>query len=545
MHYRHYLRVITLFFCTISIILFVNINLYLAPSIAQVQEKAPIVLDGQAIFEVSEFAQYTAKERADLTNFQLKSSIQSDTPLNVTVGNRNQLPTILLNGNYLMTVTTGDVISGNTTEEQAKLWAKEIQKLGFKAQNERSQEYFRNATVIALILATVAIAIFWGLGWLRKRFRQSIKQKLSSINKDGFSSILDLALSLILTTSRIIVIVTTILYIADLFPSSRSLGYQVKNVILSSFTSPLINLGKSSYSVIDLLILSVMILGLVLFARVITNLLRQRILNLAGINRGTQDAIAVIAQYSLIFVGTLILLQIWGLDLSSLTILASALGIGLGIGLQDIAKNFGSGLILVFERPIQVGDFIEVGNLHGTVERIGARSTEIRTLDLVSIIVPNSRFLDSEVINWSHGNPISRLHIPLGVGYGSNPTQVRLALMEAANHPKVLQSPPPQVLFKGFGDNSLDFELLVWTSEPHKQFLLKSDLRFLIFEILAQNQIEIPFPQRDLNLKSGKIELSSKLESALIKIAERINPDVSKDDLQNTDSDCEDNNHND
>jgi small-conductance mechanosensitive channel len=199
------------------------------------------------------------------------------------------------------------------------------------------------------------------------------------------------------------------------------------------------------------------------------------------------------------------------------------LSIGLGIGLQNIAKNFGSGLILVFERPIQVGDFIEVGDLHGTVERIGARITEIRTLDRVSIIVPNSRFLDSEVINWSHGNPISRLHLPLGVAYGSDPQHVRTVLIEAArSHPKVLASPDPSLLFKGFGDSSLDFELLVWTAEPDKQFLLKSDLYFLIYEVLNQNQIEIPFPQRDLHLRSGKMEVSTQLESALIGLADKL-----------------------
>jgi small-conductance mechanosensitive channel len=284
-----------------------------------------------------------------------------------------------------------------------------------------------------------------------------------------------------------------------------------------------LTIGKSSYSIINLSILGALLFGLILLVRAFIDIFKDRVLSIAGLNRGAQEAIAVIVQYTLIFIGTLVLLQIWGLDLSSLTILASALSIGLGIGLQNIAKNFGSGLILVFERPIQVGDFIEVGDLNGTVERIGARSTEIRTLDRVSIIVPNSRFLDSEVINWSHGNPISRLHLPLGVAYGSDPQQVRTVLIEAASaHPKVLASPAPSLLFKGFGDSSLDFELLIWTAEPDKQFLLKSDLYFLIYEVLNQNQIEIPFPQRDLHLRSGKVEISSQLESALIGLADKL-----------------------
>jgi small-conductance mechanosensitive channel len=326
-----------------------------------------------------------------------------------------------------------------------------------------------------------------------------------------------------LSIARISVWVAAILYIADLFPDSRAISQQIRDVLISSFNAPILTLGKSSYSIINLSILGALLFGLILLVRAFIDIFKDRVLSIAGLNRGAQEAITVIVQYTLIFIGTLVLLQIWGLDLSSLTILASALSIGLGIGLQNIAKNFGSGLILVFERPIQVGDFIEVGDLHGTVERIGARSTEIRTLDRVSIIVPNSRFLDSEVINWSHGNPISRLHLPLGVAYGSDPQQVRTVLIESASgHPKVLASPAPSLLFKGFGDSSLDFELLVWTAEPDKQFLLKSDLYFLIYEVLNQNQIEIPFPQRDLHLRSGKVEISSQLESALIGLADKL-----------------------
>ena len=239
----------------------------------------------------------------------------------------------------------------------------------------------------------------------------------------------------------------------------------------------------------------------------------------AGINRGAQEAIAILAKYGLIFIGTLVLLQIWGLDISSLAIVASALGVGIGLGLQDIAKNFGSGIVLVFERPIQVGDFVEVGDYKGTVERIGARSTEIRTLDRVSIIVPNSRFLENEVINWSHRNPISRLHLPVGVAYGCDAKAVEGALLEAASsHASVLKSPPPQVLFKSFGDSSLNFELLVWTKEPERQFLLTSDLYYKIYEVLGQRQIEIPFPQRDLHLRSGTLGLSPQVESALIQM---------------------------
>jgi potassium-dependent mechanosensitive channel len=279
-----------------------------------------------------------------------------------------------------------------------------------------------------------------------------------------------------------------------------------------------VTLGRQAYSIIDLLILGALLFSIITMAGVLTNLLRSRVLQRAGINRGLQEVIAMLTKYSVVTIATIILLQIWGLDLSSLAILASALGVGIGFGLQDIAKNFGSGLVLVFERPIQVGDFVEVGEFKGTVEQIAARSTEIRTLDHVSIIVPNSRFLEKEVINWSHRNPVSRLHIPVGVAYQADPQTVQTALLEAAqNHPDVLPSPPPTVLFQGFGDSALNFELLVWTSTPNRQFLLRSDLNFLIFETLKRWHIEIPFPQRDLHLRS--LQVAPELRETLSQIS--------------------------
>ncbi|MCG8366921.1 MAG: mechanosensitive ion channel, partial [Pseudanabaenales cyanobacterium] len=252
-----------------------------------------------------------------------------------------------------------------------------------------------------------------------------------------------------------------------------------------------------------------------------TNLLRSRVLQITRINRGAQEAVAILTKYSLISIGAIVILQVWGLDLSSLTLLASALGIGIGLGLQNIAKDFSSGLVLVFERSIQVGEFIEFGQFMGTVERIGARSTEIRTLDQVSIIVPNSRFLEQEVINWSHRNPISRIRLPVGVDYQSDPEMVKQALLEATQTDgDILSTPAPQVLFSRFGDSALEFELLVWINEPGKQPVIKSNLNFAIEASLRKHNIEIPFPQRDVNLAAGNlpIELSGKTIDVLTKL---------------------------
>ncbi|WP_263971560.1 mechanosensitive ion channel family protein [Leptolyngbya ohadii] len=353
-----------------------------------------------------------------------------------------------------------------------------------------------------------AIVLHAFLGRLKLRLLAIVHQRTQTHAAESeVHAPLELFLRLLVSTARTGLWVGVALYITNLFPATRRWSNQAIYSIISSLTAPVLTLGRRAYSIIDLLILGALLFAIIILAGILTNLLRSRVLQRAGINRGLQEVIAMLTKYSVVTIATIILLQIWGLDLSSLTILASALGVGIGFGLQDIAKNFGSGLVLVFERPIQVGDFVEVGEFEGTVERIGARSTEIRTLDHVSIIVPNSRFLEKEVINWSHRNPVSRLHIPIGVTHRSDPKIVQKALLEAAqSHPDVLQSPPPKVLFHGFGDSALHFDLLVWTGTPSRQFILKSDLNFLIFEALQRWQIEIPFPQRDLHLRSVQVE---------------------------------------
>lgn len=488
---------------------------------AQLPAKAAVVLDGRVIFQVRDSGAFRAEERARLINLQLREALQSAAPIQVTVEERNQQPTLLLDDRYLLTVTEADTTE-RTPAQQAQLWAQQLEQALQRSQSQRSGEYLRNATFLAGVMVIAAIALSRLLNWSSQRFLPVLRQRLTT--PDHNSSLAELppglmlVLRLLMAIAHLTLWLTTLLAIANLFPFSRQWSYQTTRLLISSFTSPILTLNRNNYSLGDLLILVGLLLGLVIFSRLAANLLKSRILTTTGMRRGIQEAIAILTQYSLIFIGALVILQLWGLNLSSLTILASALGIGIGFGLQDLAKNFGSGLVLVFERPLQVGDFIQVGELYGTVERIGGRSTEIRTLDHVSIIVPNSRFLEQEVINWSHGNPMSRLHLPVGVAYTADPALVRTALLKTVEqYPQVLASPAPQVFFKGFGDNSLDFELLVWTREPQRQFVLKSDLYFRIFEVFRSHQIEIPFPQRDLHLRSGHLQLSPALEQALMR----------------------------
>ena len=242
--------------------------------------------------------------------------------------------------------------------------------------------------------------------------------------------------------------------------------------------------------------------------RVISGMTRRfmakRVLVRTSLHPGQQYAFAQITAYLVFLFGLLVGLQWAGVDLSSLVILGGAIGIGVGFGLQNIVNNFVSGIILLMERPIQVGDRVEVGETNGDVVKIAARSTWVRTNDNVVIIIPNSEFINSHVTNWTANDRQVRFPIPLGVSYGSDPEVVRDVLMEvAASHPDVLKAPPPLVIFTGFGDSSLDFVLHVWTvTRVQYPRILASEIYFLIFKAFKERGIEIPFPQRDLHLKS-------------------------------------------
>jgi small-conductance mechanosensitive channel len=180
-----------------------------------------------------------------------------------------------------------------------------------------------------------------------------------------------------------------------------------------------------------------------------------------------------------------------------------------GFGLQNIAGNFISGLIILFERPIKLGDRIEVGAVEGDVVRIGSRSTTVVTNDNIAIIIPNSKFITENVVNWSHTGENVRFRIPVSVAYGSDVRRVEKVLLEvAAENPDVLREPAPAVRFAEFGDSGLAFELRAWTTALlHRRGKLVSDLNFAIYDKFKQHGIEIPFPQRDLHIRSGALEV--------------------------------------
>ena len=494
------------------------------PVLAADNPKAPIVLDGVRLFEVTASGGYTAQERAEDANRVLKDKIKTTAPtVPVKLDNSQNLPIIKIDGAHLLTVTEQDPPAGRSAKEQAEIWVGELEVAIAQAQKQRSPDYIRQAILHSVAYALVAIACGLALGWIWHRWLQPRLPREVKDTEDTHQRLtLEVGVRILLAVIRGALWLFTALYITNLFPQTRELSRKMTDTILGSLVSKLIPLGKVSYSVLDLLILLGLFTGLIILARTVKKLLRSRVLRFTGLGRGSQETVAQIATYGIIFLGTMVVLQLWGLDLSSITIFASVLGVGIGLGLQGIAKEFISGLVLIFERPIKVGDFVNVGNLMGTVERISVRSTEIRTLDEVSIIIPNSRFLEGEVVNWTHHSPVSRLKLPVSVAYGSNLTAVRSALIDAAKeHPDVLSDPAPRVLFEGLGNSSLDFNLMVWIADPPKQFRIKSDLYFRIEATLRHRHIEIPFPQQDLHVRSGSLplEISPQLAESLAQIS--------------------------
>jgi small-conductance mechanosensitive channel len=258
-------------------------------------------------------------------------------------------------------------------------------------------------------------------------------------------------------------------------------------------------------SLIQIFLLIALLIAVFWFSSRTKRFLFNRFLVKSGLDRALQYAIAQIVSNLVLVIGIFIVLENTGIHLGALTVFAGAVGVGIGFGLQNIASNFISGLVILAERPITIGDRVEVAGVVGQVQQIRARSTVILTNDNIAMIVPNSKFIDSPVTNWTYGDPRVRFRVPIGVAYGSDVNKVREALIAAGrSNSHVLEDPAPSVFLNKFGESSIDFELVVWSSEmSHRPSRFKSDLNFAIEEKLREAGIAIPFPQRDLHIRSG------------------------------------------
>ena len=272
---------------------------------------------------------------------------------------------------------------------------------------------------------------------------------------------------------------------------------------------PVMRLGDTQITPWAILLFAVLSILLFYSTARLKTWIVERLLAKSRLDVGLRHTVATIVRYCFIAIGFTVILQTAGIDLSALAIVIGSLSIGIGLGLQGITNNFVSGMILLFERPIKVGDRIEFGSWSGDVTRIAARATTLVTNDNIAVIVPNSELTSSAVINWSYPNRRVRFNFPVGVSYESDPEFIRKLLLEVAEgNSSVLKEPPPDVLFSEFGESSLNFILRVWNiSHADRPGVLRSEINFAISKKFRENNIEVPFPQRDLHIRSGAMEV--------------------------------------
>ena len=295
--------------------------------------------------------------------------------------------------------------------------------------------------------------------------------------------------------------------------------------ILRDYLDPVFNilnyriftLGEAQITPLNIIYLIVLTGLLFWLSNKFKNIFVERVLGKTHLDLGARIAVGTIIRYVVLLVGFLIIVQTVGINLTTLNVLAGAVGIGVGFGLQNVASNFISGLIILFERPVKVGDRIQVGDVDGKVTGIGARSTTVRTNDNITIIVPNSKFIEENVVNWSFANQSVRFRVPVGVAYDSDLNLVKKLLLEVAEeNADVLRDPKAAVRLIEFGDSAINLELWVWTKEKlQRKTVLISRLNFAIWEKFRANDIEIPFPQTDLHIKTGRVKVKNNGNAAV------------------------------
>jgi small-conductance mechanosensitive channel len=285
------------------------------------------------------------------------------------------------------------------------------------------------------------------------------------------------------------------------------------NALVRSVLSAHLNVGEIQISLGDVIAFVLTVVVSFMLSRLIRFFLEEEALPRMRLRRGVGNAISTLLHYIILLLGFIFALSAAGMDFSRVALFAGAFSVGIGFGLQSVVNNFVSGLILLFERPVQIGDMVEVGTLQGEVRRIGARSSTVRTFDGAEVIVPNANLITEPVVNWTLSDRRRRLDLEVGVAYGTEPEAV-LELLEgvAEAHDLVLETPQAQALFLEFGDSSLNFRLRVWIPRFEEGFSIRSQLTVGINAALRDAGITIPFPQRDLHVRSVESDVIRSLD---------------------------------
>lgn len=301
------------------------------------------------------------------------------------------------------------------------------------------------------------------------------------------------------------------LFLVNVWDSSGTAGDGISRLFMEGG-----EIGKLSLRPLDILTGIVTFAGLIILTNWVRRWIDRRWFHSLGLDRGARDALVTLIGYVGFVVAALIGLSVASIDLSGLTFVVTALAVGIGFGLQAITSNFVSGLILLLERPIKAGDFVTVGDVEGFIRQIRIRATEIETLDDQNVLVPNSELVSGRVTNWVLRDPRGRIQITVGVAYGSDVELVRDLLVEIARqHPEVISdgsAPAPRALFMTFGESSLDFELRVRIRRIERRYTVQSDLNFSIYAAFSENNIGIPFPQRDIHIIDRQASAATPIE---------------------------------
>ena len=395
------------------------------------------------------------------------------------------------------------------------LFFKEIKRMDHKPKALRAAAPLAKTVVLAGLIADAAgytyFAAYWYISWgitlavlcittLLVYSMQDVDQKFKQAFEPETGSTRGISYPFYwILSNGIYLVITVLVFLALAF--SWGAGEQIFPFFRQIFTREY-TMGNIQLSLTNFLFAFLVIVVTYAAARIWKQVMFDRILIRSGLSKGAKDSVITISVYIVWCIGILFSLTAFGLNTTSLAVVFGALSIGLGFGLQNIFNNFISGLILLFERPIQVGDVVEVGNVWGEVKKINVRSTLVQTYDNASLIIPNSEFISSLVTNWSHKDPYIRRDLKLGVAYGSDTALVEQLLFQAADTVKEVYHHPrkPQVQFIDFGESSLDFRLRFWSTID--DFLIaETRLRFEIDRLFRENDVVIPFPQRDVHMK--------------------------------------------
>lgn len=285
----------------------------------------------------------------------------------------------------------------------------------------------------------------------------------------------------------------------------RSLDYIGLLNPVASAGSSILNMrlerGTIDISIEDIIAFGLTVWASFLLSSFIRFALQEEVYPRAGIPSGTAYASSRLIHYVILALGFVVGLGVLGMDLSKVTVLAGAFGVGIGFGLQDVVNNFVCGLILLFERPVHVGDIVEVGELQGEVRKIGIRASTVRTYRGADIVVPNSKFITANVTNWTLSDRLRRIDLPVGVNYSSAPKRAIEVLESVARTiPGILEKPPPRCLFTGYGDSSINFELRAWTDQFDNWRVVRSELASGVYDAVQEAGMSFPFPQREVRL---------------------------------------------